>query len=85
MQAVRLMITTSKPAADILRELVVRRDQLSSLQEQLRAKGKNAFTGKGYRTEKDDEIAPLKRELAPAKEERDICLSTFHIENTVKN
>jgi transposase-like protein len=72
LEAVRLLETTGKPAADIARELGVRRNQLYKWQEQLRAKGDDAFPGKGYRTEKDDEIARLKREPERVKEERDI-------------
>lgn len=71
-EAVRLLETSGKPAADIARELGVQRNQLYKWQEQLRAKGDDAFPGKGYRTEKDDEIARLKRELERVKEERDI-------------
>jgi transposase-like protein len=71
-EAVRLLETAGKPAADIARELGVRRNQLYKWQEQLGAKGEDAFPGKGYRTEKDDEIARLKRELERVKEERDI-------------
>jgi len=71
-EAVRLMETSGKPAADLARELGVKRNQLYKWQEQLRAKGNDAFPGKGYRTEKDDEIARLKRELERVKEERDI-------------
>ena len=71
-EAVRLLETSGKPAADIARELGVQRNQLYKWQEQLRAKGEDAFPGKGYRTEKDDEIARLKRELERVKEERDI-------------
>lgn len=73
LEAVRLLETSDKPAADIARELGIQRNQLYKWQEQLRAKGKaDAFPGKGYRTEKDDEIARLKRELERVKEERDI-------------
>ena len=72
LEAVRLLETSDKPAADIARELGIQRNQLYKWQEQLRAKGKEAFPGKGYRTEKDDEIARLKRELERVKEERDI-------------
>ena len=73
LEAVRLLETSNKPAADIARELGVQRNQLYKWQEQLRSKGKDdVFPGKGYRTEKDDEIARLKRELERVKEERDI-------------
>ena len=72
LEAVRLLETTNKPAADLARELGVRRNLLYKWQEQLREKGEDAFPGKGRRTEKDDEIARLKRELDRVREERDI-------------
>ena len=62
-EAVRLLETTDKSAADLARELGVRRNQLYKWQEQLRTKGEDAFPGKGRRAEKDDEIARLTREL----------------------
>lgn len=71
-EAVRLLETTDKSAADLARELGVRRNQLYKWQEQLRTKGQDAFPGKGRRAEKDDEIARLTRELKRVKEERDI-------------
>ena len=71
-EAVRLLETTNKPAADLARELGVRRNQLYKWQDQLRSKGKDAFPGRGRCAEKDDEIARLKRELERVKEERDI-------------
>jgi len=72
LEAVRILETSNKPAADIARELGIQRNQLYKWQEQHRAKGEEAFPGKGYRTEKDDEIARLKRELVRVTEERDI-------------
>ena len=41
LEAVRLMETSRKPAADIARELGVQRNQLYKWQEQLRAKGEH--------------------------------------------
>ena len=72
LEAVRLLEASNKPAADLARELGVRRNQLYKWQEQLRSKGEDAFPGKGHRTEKDDEIARLKRKLNRVEEERDI-------------
>lgn len=72
LEAVRLLESTDKPAVDIARELGIRRNQIYKWQEQLRAKGDDVFPGKGYRTEKDDKIARLERDLERVKEERDI-------------
>jgi len=72
LEAVRLLESTDKSIADLARELGVRRNQLYKWQEQFKAKGEDAFPGKGRRAEKDNEIARLKRELERVKEERDI-------------
>ena len=72
LEAVRLLDTTDKPAAELARELGIKRNQLYKWQDQLQTKGQDAFPGKGRRAEKDDEIARLKRELERVKEERDI-------------
>jgi len=71
-EAVKLLESTNKPASELALELGVRRNQLYKWQEQLNTKGDDAFPGKGRRTEKDDEIARLHRELERVKEERDI-------------
>ena len=69
-EAVRLLETTEKLAAELARELGVRRNQLYKWQEQLRSKGEDAFPGKRPRTGKDDVIARLTRELERVYEER---------------
>ena len=46
-EAVKLLGITDKPTADLARELGVRRNQLYKWQEKLRAKGADAFSGKG--------------------------------------
>ena len=71
-EAVRLMESSGKPAADLARELGVRRNQLYKWKEQLDKRGAQAFRGPGKRPESDDEVARLKRELEKVKEERDI-------------
>ena len=72
LEAVRLLDRGDKAAADLARQLGVRRNQLYKWKEQLGAKGGDAFPGQGRRSDKDDEIARLKRELERVKEERDI-------------
>jgi len=71
-EAVRLMESSSKPAADVARELGVRRNQLYKRKEQLSKRGVRAFAGPGKHTETGDEVARLRRELERVKEERDI-------------
>lgn len=72
-EAVRLLERGDRPAADLARELGIRRNLLYKWQEQLSLRGDDAFPGHGRRTnDKDAEIAQLKRELEKTREERDI-------------
>ena len=72
LEAIRLMEESGKPAAEVARELGIRRNQLYKWQEKLSTHGKEAFPGHGRRPAKEDEVARLKRELVRVKEERDI-------------
>lgn len=67
LEALRLMESSGKPAADLARELGVRRNQLYKWKEQLDRRGTQAFR----RSEISDEVG-LKRDLEKVKEERDI-------------
>lgn len=73
LEAVRLLERGDRPAAELARELGIKRNQLYKWQEQLTTKGEAAFPGHGRRAQDPDaEIARLKRELERVKEERDI-------------
>ena len=73
LEAVRLLSRGDRPAADIARELGIKRNQLYKWQEQMEARGEASFPGRGRpSSDKDAEIARLKKELEQAKEERDI-------------
>ena len=72
LEAVRLLDRGDKPAAELARELNVRRNQLYKWKEQLAGRGENAFPGHGRRAGREDEVARLKRELMRVTEERDI-------------
>lgn len=71
-EAVRLMGKSDKTAAELARELGVKRNQLYKWQEQISAKGATAFPGKGRQAGPEAEITRLKRELERVTEERDI-------------
>lgn len=71
-EAVRLLDRGQKPAADLARELGIRRNQLYKWKEQLMEHGGEAFPGRGRRAASADEVARLRRELERIKEERDI-------------
>ena len=73
LEAVRLLERGDRPAADIARELGIKRNQLYKWQEQLAQRGEAAFPGQGRpANDKEAEIARLKRELERVTEERDI-------------
>lgn len=73
LEAVRLLERSGRPAAEVARELGVRRNQLYKWKEQLTSKGEDAFPGQGRPSgDKEEEIARLRRELERVTEERDI-------------
>lgn len=73
LEAVRLMEQGDKPAADLARELGIRRNQLYKWQEQLSTQGKaDVFPGHGRRAGSEAEVARLKREVARLAEENTI-------------
>ena len=73
LEAVRLLEGSEKSAADLARELGIRRNQLYKWQEQISAKGKDdAFPGHGRRSGSEAEVAKLKRENERLKEENAI-------------
>ena len=78
-EAVRLLELGEAPAAQVARELGIRRNQLYKWRDEMSAKGDAAFSGSGRRPRAprdaetaQEEIARLKRELAEVREERDI-------------
>ena len=71
-EAVRLMESSEKPAADVARQLGVRRNQLYKWKEQSEKRGTKAFPGAGRQRGKVDELTRLRQELEKVKEERDI-------------
>ena len=73
LEAVRLLEKGNKPAADLARELGIKRNQLYKWQEEVASSGAAAFPGRGRPvSDKDAEINRLKRELERVSEERDI-------------
>ena len=72
LEAVRLLETSNKPAAEIARELDIPRNRLYKWKEQLDKQGAEAFPGKGCRTGQEDEVARLRQEVARLEEENTI-------------
>ena len=72
LEAVRLLESSNKPAAEVARELGVKRNQLYKWKEALDTRGDQAFPGSGQHTEASKAMARLKRENARLKEEMEI-------------
>lgn len=75
LEAIRLLEEGKKPAADIARELGIRRNQLYKWKEQRDKQGAAVFPGEGRRASKSydsEEIARLRSEVAKVKEENEI-------------
>lgn len=72
-EAVRLMESSNRPAAEIAMELGIRRNQLYKWKEQMENKGDKAFSGRG-RPKKEDqsELSTLRQENERLREEVEI-------------
>ena len=68
-EAVRLLEHSGRPAADVARELGIRRNQLYKWQEQIRAKGEEVFPGRGRQSGESEQVRRLRRENARLQEE----------------
>jgi transposase-like protein len=71
-EAVRQLEKGDRVGSELARELGINRNQLYKWQQQINAKGGEAFPGKGRQSGSAAEIARLKRELERVTEERDI-------------
>jgi transposase len=72
LEAVRLLEQGDKPPADIARELGIKRNQLYKWQDEVHARGEDAFPGRGRQAPTEAELASLKRENERLKEENEI-------------
>lgn len=73
LEALRLLKEGSKPAAEIARELGVKRTLLYRWRDQQEDKADKAFRGSGRpKLEEMSELSRLRRELKAVTEERDI-------------
>ncbi len=74
LEATRMLEEGKKPAADLARELGIRRNQLYKWKEAIDQEGGNAFPGSGRRIagKTETENARLRRELAQVREENEI-------------
>jgi len=74
LEAVRMMDKEDRPAAEVARELGIRRNQLYKWKEQLSQKGDDAFTRAAGRPRKEEQsdLATLRQENERLKEENEI-------------
>lgn len=73
-EAVRLMESSDRPAAEIAMELGIRRNQLYKWKEQLQDQGQQAFASQRGRPKKEEqsEVVTLRQENERLKEELEI-------------
>lgn len=71
-EAVRLLDAQVKDAAQLARELGVRRNLLYKWQQEIQAHGDEAFPGKGKRPKKGDETSTLKARIKRLEQENEI-------------
>ena len=72
LEAVQLLEQGNRQPADIARELGIKRNQLYKWQDEVHAKGEDAFPGRGRQAPAEAELARLKRENERLKEENEI-------------
>lgn len=74
LEAIRLLEEEKKPAADLARELGIKRNQLYKWKEQADKHGAAVFPGPGKVSKKGaaEEISRLRNELTKVKEENEI-------------
>lgn len=71
-EAVRLLIESDKPGAQLARELGVRRNRLYKWKTEIDSHGDEAFPGHGKRPQQQDDTEKLKKELKKLREENEI-------------
>ena len=72
MQALQLLETSGKSAAEIERDLGIGDGCLGQWRKKMAANGESAFPGHGRLSPEQEELLQLKRELEIVRQERDI-------------
>jgi transposase len=70
--AVNLVVNGGRKVSDVARELGIDPTLLHRWKRQLTGKGNGAFPGKGRLSPQEEELRRLRKELADAKEDREI-------------
>lgn len=82
--AVQLCLKNNCAYSGIARDLGVPTSTLASWVEAYQRDGKEAFPGKGYQKASDAEVSQLHKELAIAREERDILKKALGIFSSLR-
>jgi transposase len=79
LEAVRLLETSGKSAAQLERELDIGKGNLTRWRREFAEEGQDAFPGHGRLTPEQEEIRQLKRENEILRQERDILKKAIAI------
>jgi len=84
LNAVSLCLSSDRGYSEIAKDLGVPSSTLHSWVEAHKKDGKEAFPGKGHLKASDAEVAQLRKELAIAREERDILKKALGIFSSLR-
>lgn len=70
--AIKLVTEAGRSVREVARELGIDANTLYHWKRELTKEGEEAFPGKGHMTAQEEEIRRLRKELAEAKEDREI-------------
>ena len=79
LNAVQLYLKDNRSYRELGKELGIPSDTLSGWVKSYKKEGKEAFPGKGHVKASDEELVKLRKELAIAREERDILKKALGI------
>jgi len=84
LNAVKLYLESGRSYKQIGDELGVPEATLAGWVGDYKRDGQNSFPGKGYQKPEDEELAQLRKELAIAREERDILKKALGIFSSIR-
>jgi transposase len=72
LEAIKLVTEAGRSVRDVARDLGIDANTLYHWKRELTKEGEESFPGKGHMTVQEEEIRRLRKELAEAKEDREI-------------
>jgi transposase len=76
--AVNMVINGGRSVSEVARDLGINSNPLYRWKRELTKEGGSAFPGKGRLSPQEEELRRLRRELAEAKEDREILKKPWH-------